>query len=546
MDVQLPTLTDSLPEAEQFARLIVEHFPDSVKILDLDGRIQWMSESAHRILDTNDESAVGRWWIDTWVGAGRRSASTAFERAREGRTARFLGFRKTPRGQPKWWDVILKPLPDEDGEPGWILAIARDITQRRRSETYFRFLAGLDVLLNEQIDIESALESVGNEITRAAADVCVLDLVDDEGAVNRAMWSHRDPRRNDIMRQISEIAPHRGAQHPTTRVLRSRMSLLVPDVDETFIANSAVDEAHSQLWRDLGLRSLIAVPVMASGHMYGVLHLGVVANGRPFRFDTDDVALAEEVGRRLGVALENARRFRHELNVAQAFQEASLPRRLPRVDGIEFDSIYAPASDEATVGGDWYDAFVLPGGAIALTIGDVTGHGLEAATVMGRVRQAMRAAAVLHDDPAEMVRAADLTLKIEQENAIATAVAAVIDPTLRSITCAIAGHPAPIRRRADGTVADLPISPGVPLGLQSDGEASSETFALKSGDLIAFVTDGLLEIDRDLCAGEQQVRECIGKEAVYAAKAPAKALFKAMRQGGVQRDDIAVLTLRVP
>jgi PAS domain S-box-containing protein len=531
-------------DVENFARQILGHAPDSIKILDLDGRIQSMNEGGRALLGVHDfASFKATPWIDLWEGADRESASAALEEARSGRTARFLGFRKTLLGEPTWWDVIVTPLPNDEGVTTWLLAFSRDISEHRRSETYFRLLAGLSATLSESLDIDATLGKLGNQITQAVADCCILDLLDD-GVVTRVMWSHRDPKKHASMRSLAQIDPLRAPQHPVSRVLRSRTSIMVADVDEAFIASSTIDEEHAQLWRDIELISLITVPVATVKRLHGALSLGLGRGGRPYRFDNNDIALAEELGRRIAVTLDNAQQYHREVQVASALQQASLPQSLPQVSGFEFDSVYEPAGDEATIGGDWYDAFVLPDGRIALTVGDVTGHGLDAAVVMGRLRQAMRSAAVLDPDPAKMLRSADLTLKIENEHTIATAIAAVIDPQTRTMACALAGHPPPVLRSADGEVHEVPAASGLPLGLGDANEAIAEPFALKAGDFFAFYTDGILELDRDICVGELQVRECVARESVYAAKRPAKALFDAMRTGP-QRDDIAILTLRV-
>ncbi|HEV2643344.1 MAG TPA: PAS domain-containing protein, partial [Candidatus Elarobacter sp.] len=149
------------------------------------------------------------------------------------------------------------------------------------------------------------------------------------------------------------------------------------------------------------------------------------------------------------VAYERAHR------IAVTFQDASLPKTLPIIENLRLSADYRPGNTESTIGGDWYDAFLLPDGRVALTIGDVLGSGLAAAVIMGKVRQSMRSAAVLSPDPESMLDVADRTIRDESDDTYATALAAIYDPRVGQFSIASAGHAGPVLRHADGRIEEF-------------------------------------------------------------------------------------------
>lgn len=234
---------------------------------------------------------------------------------------------------------------------------------------------------------------------------------------------------------------------------------------------------------------------------------------------------------------ELTRLYEREHSVAKALQAAFLPPFLPEVPGIEFDAVYRPAARETEVGGDWYDAFILPDGRIAISVGDVMGHGLEAATAMVRVRESLRAAATLPDlAPDGVLRTASRALAAAQHDVFATATFGVLDRGAATFSYACAGHPGPLLRRA-AAVTSL-AGGGTLLGLDGVG-ATTHIIALRTGDVLAFFTDGLVEAERDLEAGELRLVAALGANGRDAAKVVASALTVE------PRDDVALLTVAI-
>lgn len=196
--------------------------------------------------------------------------------------------------------------------------------------------------------------------------------------------------------------------------------------------------------------------------------------------------------------------------VAQTLQRAHFPQTLPTVPGFRLSGVYLSPTTETSIGGDWYDAFRLSDGRIALSIGDVMGHGIDAAATMVKLRQAMQSVAFVHPDPCVMLDAANATLAEHDEGGIATALGAVLDPRDATLTFAAAGHPLPLLRSSDGTlVAFEGVAP--PLGVYEKGDAQScHHFAqLNRGDLTVFYTDGLVEATRDASIGERLLKHAL-------------------------------------
>lgn len=214
----------------------------------------------------------------------------------------------------------------------------------------------------------------------------------------------------------------------------------------------------------------------------------------------------------------------HELTAK--LQEAFLQQPLPAISNMAFSATYLPAAARSLVGGDWYDAFELPHGRVMFSIGDVAGHGIEAAVAMSRARQAIIAAALQDSNPGSVLTRANDTL-LMHDTKFATAICGYIDPGTLEVTYATAGHPPAILVDQSG-VAQLLQYEGLPLGVQR--ESSYRTFGLtvEHGSLLVLYTDGLLEYDHDLIAGEQRMLEAAKNIAVQRVADPAGAIEDAI------------------
>ena len=237
--------------------------------------------------------------------------------------------------------------------------------------------------------------------------------------------------------------------------------------------------------------------------------------------------------------------YQRERRIADTLQRALLPPTLPHVPGLSLDAVYQPDTNEANVGGDWYDAFDLGDDRIAFSIGDVGGHGLEAAVLMGRVREALRSAAIEELEPARVIYHANAAVELSDTKTMVTAMFAILDRLTLRLSYASAGHSPPFLASSDGTVRVLE-GVGIPLGIGfGTGEAAgweTRTVALSPGSILAFYTDGLIESDRDLEAAEERMKAALSRQARGTQQRSALSLV-ASTIVGRQRDDIAVLTV---
>ena len=232
--------------------------------------------------------------------------------------------------------------------------------------------------------------------------------------------------------------------------------------------------------------------------------------------------------------------YDEERRVSRILQSAFAPALLPAFDHVELSAIYVPASEERNIGGDWYDAVTLHDGQVLLIIGDVAGHGLEAAVVMSRVRQAMVAAALTAFGPDHILRMANRTLTA-QSSGLVTAACCLFDPSTGRLKYASAGHPPPVVVPPAGQSYALPYG-GPPLGLFENLTWESADFNLEPGSVVILYTDGLIEQERDIIASVSSL--LVVSEKYRLAADPAKAIFAALLPQQHPLDDVAILTMR--
>ncbi|HET9030238.1 MAG TPA: SpoIIE family protein phosphatase, partial [Candidatus Aquilonibacter sp.] len=296
-----------------------------------------------------------------------------------------------------------------------------------------------------------------------------------------------------------------------------------------------VDVRGAEIGRPWSDEHYFRIPMTSHGRRVGTLTLGA----RGLR--NEDVQLLFEVARRAATAIQNAQLYEHHESASKVFQEALLPAKLPTVDDVRFDAVYAAGDDRALIGGDWYDAFELPDGRIAVSIGDVTGRGVIAAALMGKVRQTISGLSFYETDPVKLLDVAELALMRRYPDSLVTAIVGVFDPSSGEFIYATAGHPHPFLRRADGTVLQLPCH-GLPLGLrQHDEERSSVTFRIMPGDTLVLYTDGLTEANHDPVEGERRAREALASMPA-GTYAPARYMQRTLLPDG-SRDDVALIAL---
>jgi serine phosphatase RsbU (regulator of sigma subunit) len=313
------------------------------------------------------------------------------------------------------------------------------------------------------------------------------------------------------------------------RIAAERQPVIIDDVDHTNVLNPIL--------RDRGIRSLLGVPLVESGLVIGVLHVGTL---QPRRFSAEDAELLQLVADRVALATQ-AKRTKQERAAAATLQRSLLPVRPPAIAGLDFAARYVSGEDGG-VGGDWYDAFSLPSGGVALMIGDVVGRGLGSAVVMGRLRSALRAYSLEWEDPAEVLSRLDAMVAyfFEPEQFV-TVLYAVLDPSFRKMHISSAGHPAPVLASPAGPARFVDIETDPPIGVMQPGKRRSSEVAIPPGSTVYLFTDGLVERrGLSLDQGLEMLREAA---LPVSAEMGCTSILFSLVGNQVPDDDIALLAI---
>jgi hypothetical protein len=437
-------------------------------------------------------------------------------------------------------------------EGACVAMVAHDISERVRSESRTRLLVDAGAALSNSLEYEQTFQELARLVVHGFASYCIIDIFSESGGrkgIRRVAAAHVDPIRRPLVERLVEFVPDLEFRNqPIATALLEGTSTLMHEVDDEWIEGITLDSDHAAVLRELGLRSWMTVALVARGKILGSLTCGIGEESRyragfAHGYDAEDLFFVEELGRRAGTAIENARLYEYQRNIAVTLQAASLPSSLPHIDHLRLSAEYRPGSDEATIGGDWYDAFQLEDGRVVLTVGDVLGHGLHAAVTMTKLRQAMQSAAMVNADPVVMLEVADRTLGLHDPHGFATAMAAVFDPLDHGLHFASAGHPPAVIRYEDGIVDELQIT-GTLLGVRMGSPRKSSFITLPPQCMLVFVTDGLTEATRDISEGNQRLRDAISALDVTGASV-ARWVVDTVLAGAKGTDDIAVLCARI-
>lgn len=376
------------------------------------------------------------------------------------------------------------------------------------------------------------------------SDGCSVNLIREDGVVEQVAVAHPNPQRAEQARELHERAPiHIHDESALARVLRSGNPVLVRSEDE-LAAGLANEPERLRLFLEAGVTSAIIVPMPAAGRMVGALTFVNQRGSR--RFDGDDLELAVELARRVGLALENARLAEERVRVADALQRELLPPSLPSIPGWELATMYEPAGEVNEVGGDFYEVFRVRDGW-AVLLGDVSGRGAVAASLTAEARHTIRTAGMLDGDPRTGLHVLDANLRSREDAALCSVALVVLPdpgPGDPAVELYLAGHPHPLLLRNGGA---QPIGePGPLLGVIDDAEWEGFAIPIAPGDQLILYTDGVIE-------ARGRTRERFGTERLcrgVAGSANPDAVVEHVRReldlfgAGDRQDDAALVALR--
>ena len=447
-------------------------------------------------------------------------------------------------GELRWDRLKAALLRDDSGAPVAAVTIIEDITQEKTAERRERFLAAATETLMSSLDYEQTLRNVAWLAVPEIADWCAVDLVDDRGERQLVVVAHRDPEKVALAEQLRRYQPE-GADpdRGSTRVFRTGVGELYPEINDELLVAAAADEEHLRLLRVVGLRSALLVPLRARGRTIGVMTLVTAESMR--RFGEADRGFADQLAGRAAVAVDNARLATSRLEVARTLQRSLLPETLPTIEGWEIAAMYRPAGaqDEIEVGGDFYDFYQAGDGWIVL-VGDVTGKGVQAAAVTSLVRHGARFLAKQHDSPGAILSLLDEALREHGGLWLCSALCLRLHADGAEISSA--GHPPPLIVRLDGRLQEIAAT-GPILGAWSDSTWRDYAVTVGPDETLLIYTDGITDARADHERfGIKRLRRVLRRNATKSPNALLSELGAALDQfqDQTQSDDTVMLALR--
>jgi serine phosphatase RsbU (regulator of sigma subunit)/PAS domain-containing protein len=527
---------------------VLEAMPAGFYSLDRAWRFTHVNAEGERLLGAGRDELLGRVIWEAFPGALNSVFEDSYRMAvRTGVPVSFDAYYPAPLDG--WYELRAWPTPD--GLSVYFL----EVTERRRvqdlaerSAQRLTILAQVSAEMAGTLDARAAAAHLPRLVVPALADFAVVTLVDPDGRPRDVASWHADPASRPLLERYATVRlESMPAVSPVARALisgepireqgRSVLDLLPPGEAKDLLTVLRPETAA-------------VLPVRGRGRILGLLTL-YFRDGTPV--DDDDLATAQDVADRAGLALDNARLYSAQQQLAEGLQR-SLLTEPPQPDHGEIAVRYLPAAEAARVGGDWYDAFLQPGGATMLVIGDVVGHDTEAAAAMGQLRGLLRGIATYSDaGPAEVLRGLDASMTTLQTRTLATAAVARFEQTPdemeRGITrmrWANAGHLPPLIVNPDGSVAELATWKGdLLLGVDPEAQRRESVVTLDRGATVLLYTDGLIERrDADLDAGLVRLRDTL----IELADRPLEELLDEVVERlvhGRPEDDVALVAVRL-
>lgn len=401
------------------------------------------------------------------------------------------------------------------------------------------------------LDIDEGLRRLGRLVVGPLADWCVMNRVEGR-QVSRVAVTHKDPAVVPDGQFVKPMPPlEQGSSGSLARALLAGEPLHVTGLRPGEVTRWAdpLDVEQARLFDALGAASALVIPLTARHQVLGAMTWVRLDPHEPF--GPSDVEFAEEIGRRAGLALDNARLYGLQRQAAESLQR-SLLTVPPQPEHLGLVARYLPAAEGAEVGGDWYDAFVQPNGDTTLVIGDVVGHDMVAASHMAQLRNLLRAVAVdRQESPAQVLARLDALIAALPVGALATCLVARLerdegDPESdrRTVRWSSAGHPPPALIDPDGGVRLLSGESDLLLGVDAELSRTDHVVSIPAGSTLVLYTDGLIErATSTIDQGFARLRRALGAAATLPLDGCIDDTLGRLVEAG-HTDDVAVIAVR--
>ncbi|MBA4863633.1 SpoIIE family protein phosphatase [Streptomyces sp. PSKA54] len=488
--------------------------PVGLAVLDTDLRFQQVNPALEAMNGVPASAHLGRRLAEVLPGVNSEQMEAAMRRVLDTGEpmVNFRRIGRTPADphRDRVWSCSYFRLDDRAGRPLGISASIVDITADQRDDVDSATARRRVTILNEAtlrvgstLDVARTGQELADLTVPRLADIVTVDVLRTvteaaeplaglaAGAALRRLG--KAPAYGSVVADV--LAPvgrilHFPAVAPYAQALVDRRPYLLAHVDARAVAPAARYTSTPDRIRRLGVHSLMMVPLIARGLVLGVATF--LRADEPTAFDSADLALAGDLAAHAAICIDNARLYHREHDTALTLQRSMLPRRPQAPAGMEIAHCYRPASDVNEIGGDWYDVTEIAPDRAALVIGDVMGHGITAAAVMGQMRTTVRALSRLDLPPDQLLDHLDHAMQELDDPLLATCLYAVCDTSTHRCRFARAGHPPPAVITPDGTARLLDLPPGAPLGIGGITYTTTEV-AFPPGSLLVLYTDGLIE-----------------------------------------------------
>ncbi|MFQ1002247.1 SpoIIE family protein phosphatase [Modestobacter sp. SSW1-42] len=518
----------------------VESLPVGYLAIDGDWRITYVNGAAERVLGQARAELVGCSVWEAYPDNERNAFGRAYrEVTRTGQPQSVEAW--YPHPFDRWFRVEV--VPDGAG----IALFFTDVTDRRAAQERLALLARVTAALVSSMDDGRAVARLPQLLVPALGDWCVLTVVDADGRPVDVGWWHADPDRRDLVARYAAV--RLPAMPATSPVLRSLLGETVVCRAEDVRGMLGPGRARDLL-AALDPGTGMTIPLRGRDRVLGVLTL-CFDQGRETA--DADLLVSRQVADRIGLALDNARLFRQQRQLAEELQRSLLTRPAQH-ESAQIAVRYAPAAEAARIGGDWYDAFRQPSGALMLVIGDVVGHDTAAAAAMGQLRALLRGIATYSDaGPVEVLRGLDASMAQLALGTYATAAVARFEQTTEEAARGVtrmrwtnAGHLPPLVVHPDGTLADPAAWHGeLLLGVDPGVVRTEKVMTLAAGSTVLLYTDGLVERrDGDLDEGMERLRQAATELAGTSLDELCDQLIDRLVDGRPE-DDVALVAVRL-
>ncbi len=496
-------LSQTVSGLEQRLEATLANLAEAVLVRDASGRIVFANAASARLLGVGSvEEVVGaargtlmaRFDVSDEHGRPLSLADLPSAGAQRGELPEPMLVRNVVRatGQERWLLNKATPVFDPDGQVSLVVSVIEDLTEVKRAELTQRLLAQAGKELSSSLDYEQTLQRVVRLAVPELADWAAIVMLGQGDVLEQVAAVHVDPGKLPLLRELGQRYPVRLTD-PTgpADVIRSGRALLVREITDQLLEEVQPPEDQLALVRELEMRSLIIVPLAIAGRQaIGTLTLVMAQSGR--LFDANDRVLAEELGRRAATAVDNARLYTERSRIATTLQRSLLPPQLPEIPGFRLAGLYRPAGQQNEVGGDFYDAFEVPGGWMVL-VGDVAGRGAEAAALTSLSRYTLRAAGKLLGEPIAVLGQLNAALRERPELSLVSVCCALVRESgaEADVELVLAGHPPAYHLQGDGVRQVGVFAPF--LGAYDSANFEASTVRLAPRDQLVLYTDGVID-----------------------------------------------------